>query len=118
MSLAPLNPIQILPARDRVAAALREAILSHQFAEGEELTLKDTAAQLEKLLMPLSGLSLLDSISSFPTVIVFVSALLSFSPSDLPITAEGSSSPIRKRSDMSSLVFRMITPAAPASFAF
>ena len=46
MSLAPLNPIQMLPARDRVAAALREAILSHQFAEGEELTLKDTAAQL------------------------------------------------------------------------
>ena len=30
MSLAPLNPIQMLPARDRVAAALREAILSHQ----------------------------------------------------------------------------------------
>ena len=26
MSLAPLNPIQMLPARDRVAAALREAI--------------------------------------------------------------------------------------------
>ena len=46
MSLAPLNPIQMLPARDRVAAALREAILSHQFAEGEELTLKGTAAQL------------------------------------------------------------------------
>ena len=35
MSLAPLNPIQMLPARDRVAAALREAILSHQFAEGD-----------------------------------------------------------------------------------
>lgn len=49
MSLAPLNPIQMLPARDRVAAALREAILSHQFAEGEELTLKDTAAQLGRV---------------------------------------------------------------------
>ena len=36
MSLAPLNPIQMLPARDRVAAALREAILSHQFSEGEK----------------------------------------------------------------------------------
>jgi DNA-binding GntR family transcriptional regulator len=46
MSLSPLNPIQMLPARDRVASALREAILSHQFEEGQELTLKDTAAQL------------------------------------------------------------------------
>ena len=35
-----------LPAIAGMAAALREAILSHQFAEGEELTLKDTAAQL------------------------------------------------------------------------
>ncbi len=41
-----LEPIQLLPARDRVAAALREAILSHQFSEGQELTLKDTAAML------------------------------------------------------------------------
>ena len=46
MSLSPLNPIQMLPARDRVASALREAILSHQFEEGQELTLKDTAKQL------------------------------------------------------------------------
>ena len=36
-----LTPIQLLPARDRVAAALREAILSHQIQPGEELTLKD-----------------------------------------------------------------------------
>ncbi|MGN0707879.1 MAG: GntR family transcriptional regulator [Faecalibacterium sp.] len=41
-----LTPIQIMPARDRVASALREAILSHQFSEGQELTLKDTAASL------------------------------------------------------------------------
>lgn len=46
MSLNTLTPIQLLPARDRVAAALREAILSHQFAAGQELTLKDTAAML------------------------------------------------------------------------
>lgn len=41
-----LTPIQMMPARDRVASALREAILSHQFSEGQELTLKDTAASL------------------------------------------------------------------------
>ena len=41
-----LHTIQMMPARDRVAAALREAILSHQINPGEELTLKDTAAQL------------------------------------------------------------------------
>lgn len=41
-----LSPIHLLPARDRVAAALREAILSRQLAPGQELTLKDTAALL------------------------------------------------------------------------
>lgn len=41
-----LPPIQLLPARDRVAAALREAILSHQYTQGQELTLKGTAAAL------------------------------------------------------------------------
>lgn len=46
MSLNTLTPLQQLPTRDRAAAALREAILSHQFQEGQELTLKDTAALL------------------------------------------------------------------------
>ncbi|MGN0979430.1 MAG: GntR family transcriptional regulator [Candidatus Avoscillospira sp.] len=40
-----LQPITLLPARERVAAALREAILSHQLEPGRELSLKD-AAQL------------------------------------------------------------------------
>ena len=48
-----LTPIQLLPARDRVAAALREAILSHQIQPGEELTLKDTAAKLGVSAMPI-----------------------------------------------------------------
>ncbi len=42
----PLTPIKLLPARDRVAAALREAILTHSIRPGEELSLKDTAALL------------------------------------------------------------------------
>lgn len=41
-----LSPIQLLPARDRVAAALREAILSHQLLPGRELSLKDAAQML------------------------------------------------------------------------
>ena len=41
-----LNTIRMMPARDRVAAALREAILSHQIQPGAELALKETAAQL------------------------------------------------------------------------
>lgn len=48
-----LTPIQLLPARDRVAAALREAILSRQIQPGEELTLKDTAAKLGVSAMPI-----------------------------------------------------------------
>lgn len=35
-----LKPIQLLPARERVAAALRKAIISKQISEGEVLTLK------------------------------------------------------------------------------
>lgn len=35
-----LKPIKMLPARERVAAALRKAIISRQITEGEVLTLK------------------------------------------------------------------------------
>ena len=41
-----LTPIKLLPARDRVAASLREAILTRTLQAGEELTLKGTAAML------------------------------------------------------------------------
>lgn len=41
-----LKPIKLLPARERVAAALRKAILSRQIAEGEVLTLETTAQEL------------------------------------------------------------------------
>ncbi len=41
-----LKPISLLPARERVAAALREAILSHQLEPGRELSLKDAAQML------------------------------------------------------------------------
>ncbi|MEA5011595.1 MAG: GntR family transcriptional regulator [Angelakisella sp.] len=42
-----LRPIKLLPARERVASALRKAILSCELKEGEELTLDSIAAQLE-----------------------------------------------------------------------
>lgn len=47
-----LTPIKLLPARDRVAAALREAILTQSIQPGEELTLKDTAAKLGVSITP------------------------------------------------------------------
>lgn len=47
-----LTPIKLLPARDRVAAGLREAILTHSIQPGEELTLKATAAKLGVSITP------------------------------------------------------------------
>ena len=41
-----LYPIKLLPARERVAAALRKAILARDLKEGETLTLESTAEQL------------------------------------------------------------------------
>ena len=41
-----LKPIKLLPARERVASALRKAILSRQITEGEVLTLETTAQEL------------------------------------------------------------------------
>lgn len=41
-----LKPIKLLPARERVASALRKAIISKQIAEGSVLTLEATAKEL------------------------------------------------------------------------
>ena len=41
-----LKPIKLLPARERVASALRKAIISKQIAEGSVLTLESTAREL------------------------------------------------------------------------
>ncbi len=41
-----LKPITLLPARERVAASLRKAIISRQIAQGEILTLESTAQAL------------------------------------------------------------------------
>ena len=41
-----LKPIKLLPARERVASALREAIISKSIPEGAELTLENTAQEL------------------------------------------------------------------------
>lgn len=42
-----LKPIKLLPARERVASALREAIIQKKIKEGETLTLDTTAQELE-----------------------------------------------------------------------
>ena len=47
-----LKPIQLLPARERVAAALRKAIISRQISEGETLTLENTAQELGVSITP------------------------------------------------------------------
>ena len=41
-----LQPVKLLPARERVASALRKAIISRQFKEGETLGLEATAQAL------------------------------------------------------------------------
>lgn len=41
-----LKPIKLLPARERVASALREAIIQKKIKEGETLTLDTTAQEL------------------------------------------------------------------------
>ena len=41
-----LKPIKLLPARERVASALRKAIISKSIPEGSELTLENTAQEL------------------------------------------------------------------------
>lgn len=47
-----LKPIKLLPARERVASELREAILSRQVSEGEVLTLETTAQELGVSITP------------------------------------------------------------------
>ena len=47
-----MKKIQLLPAREQVASALREAILKRELKEGEELTLEGTARQLGISSMP------------------------------------------------------------------
>ena len=39
-----LKPIKLLPARERVASALRKAIISKSIPEGAELTLENQGA--------------------------------------------------------------------------
>lgn len=47
-----LKPITLLPARERVAAALRKAIIAKQIKAGEVLTLENTARELEVSVTP------------------------------------------------------------------
>lgn len=47
-----LKPIQLLPARERVASELRKAILSRQVSEGEVLTLETAAQELGVSITP------------------------------------------------------------------
>ena len=41
-----LKPIKLLPARERVASALRKAIISKQIGEGEVITTGSNCPQL------------------------------------------------------------------------
>ena len=50
-----LKPIKLLPARERVASALRKAIISKSIPEGAELTLENTAQELGVSLETLSA---------------------------------------------------------------
>lgn len=57
-----LKPIQFLPARERVAAALRKAILSKELIEDEEISLEETAVQLGVSITPIrEAFQILDS---------------------------------------------------------
>lgn len=57
-----LKPIQFLPARERVASALRKAILTQELIEGEEITLEGIANQLGVSITPVrEAFQILDS---------------------------------------------------------
>lgn len=57
-----LKPIKLLPARERVASALRKAILSREFLEGDDITLEEIAAQLGVSITPVrEAFQLLDN---------------------------------------------------------
>ena len=57
-----LKPIKLLPARERVASALRKAILSKELLEGDDITLEGIAAQLEVSITPVrEAFQLLDN---------------------------------------------------------
>ena len=44
--LSNLRPIEMLPARERVASALRKAIMSQEFRKGDELSIDKVASML------------------------------------------------------------------------
>lgn len=50
--IAGLKPIKLLPARERVAAALRKAIISRQLKAGQSLVLDEIASELEVSVTP------------------------------------------------------------------
>ena len=47
-----LKPVKLMPARERVASALRKAIISRQIKEGETLALEATAQELGVSISP------------------------------------------------------------------
>ena len=47
-----LKPIKTLPIREKIAATLREAILSRKITAGEVLTLESTAQELGVSITP------------------------------------------------------------------
>lgn len=60
--MSQLKPIKLLPARERVASALRKAILSRELSEGDDITLEGIASQLEVSITPVrEAFQLLDN---------------------------------------------------------
>lgn len=51
-SYAGLKPVKLMHARERVASALRKAIISRQIKEGETLALEATAQELGVSITP------------------------------------------------------------------
>ena len=51
-----LKPVKLMPARERVASALRKAIISRQIKEGETLALEATAQELGRRFRSLRGM--------------------------------------------------------------
>lgn len=50
--MSSLHPIKLLPARERVSSALREAILRHELKKDQEITLEEMAQQLGVSITP------------------------------------------------------------------
>ena len=71
-----LKPIKLLPARERVASALRKAIISKSIPEGAELTLENTAQELGVSVTPVRAASITEAFRIGQFLGIFSGSLL------------------------------------------